>query len=246
MARTIKEEEYAAKRNQILDVMQRLIYTKGYEQMTIQDVLDGLQTSKGAFYHYFRSKPALLEAMVERMVDQIEQALAPVVNDPDLPALEKLRQFFARGGSWKAERKALIFPLMRVWFNDENAVVRQKVSTVAMARLNPLLAAIFHQGLREGVMDTAYPDELGALFFTAFQNIGEPFVKLVLEPGPPPDRLERLQRIFDLYSDVLERMLGAPPGSLPLIDAASWREWLVVPEQAATPAELPAEAIAVS
>ena len=42
----------------------------------------------------------------EWVVDQIEQVLEPVVNDPDLPALEKLRQFFARGGSWKAERKA--------------------------------------------------------------------------------------------------------------------------------------------
>src|SRR5580765_1795761 len=107
MARAIKEDEYAAKRNQILDMVQRLIYTKGYEQMTIQDVLDGLQMSKGAFYHYFRSKPALLEAMVERMVDQIEGALRPVVDDPDLPALEKLRQFFARGSSWKVERKAV-------------------------------------------------------------------------------------------------------------------------------------------
>ena len=51
MARTVKA--HAVRRNEILDVAQRLIYTKGYEQMTIQDILDGLQISKGAFYHYF-------------------------------------------------------------------------------------------------------------------------------------------------------------------------------------------------
>jgi len=237
MARVTNEEDFAAKRNQILDVMQSLIYTKGYEQMTIQDVLDRLQMSKGAFYHYFRSKPALLEAMVERTADQIAEALRPVVMDPNLPALEKLRQFFVRGASWKAERKAMIFPLMRVWFNDENAVVRHKVSMAAMARLGPLLAIIFHQGLREGVMNTPYPDDVGGLFFTAFQNIGEPFVRLVLEPDAAPDRLERLQRTFDLYSDVLERMLGAPPGSLPIIDTESLREWLVAPEASQVPAE---------
>ena len=82
-------------------------------------------------------------------------------------------------------------------------------------------------------MDTAYPDEVGALFFAAFQDIGEPFVRLVLEPNPAPDRLERLQRIFGLYSDVLERMLGAPPGSLPIVDEASLKEWLTAPEPAA-------------
>ena len=144
--------------------------------------------------------------------------------------LEKLRRFFHRGGSWKAEHKAMIFPLMRVWFNDENAIVRQKVLNVGLERLGPLLAVIFHQGLREGVMNTPYPDEVGGLFFTAFQNIGEPFVKLMLSNDPASDRLARMQRMFGLYSDVLERMLGAPPGSLPIVDDAGLREWLEAPE----------------
>ena len=38
MARTVKEEDYAVKRKEILDVAQRLVYTKGYEQMSIQDI----------------------------------------------------------------------------------------------------------------------------------------------------------------------------------------------------------------
>ena len=33
MARTVKEHEYAEKRNEILDAAQRFIYTKGYERM---------------------------------------------------------------------------------------------------------------------------------------------------------------------------------------------------------------------
>ena len=70
MARIVKEQAYAEKRNEILDVAQRLVYTKGYEQMTIQDILDDLQISKGAFYHYFDSKQALLEALIERMLQE--------------------------------------------------------------------------------------------------------------------------------------------------------------------------------
>ncbi len=42
MARTVKEEEYAVKRKEILDAAQRLVYTKGYEQMSIQDILNEL------------------------------------------------------------------------------------------------------------------------------------------------------------------------------------------------------------
>ena len=39
MARTVKEQEYATKRNEILDIARKLVYTKGYEQMSIQDIL---------------------------------------------------------------------------------------------------------------------------------------------------------------------------------------------------------------
>ena len=65
MARIVKEP--AVRRNEILDAAQRLVYRKGYEQMTIQDILDDLHLSKGAFYHYFDSKQSLLEALIERM-----------------------------------------------------------------------------------------------------------------------------------------------------------------------------------
>ena len=51
MARPVKEHEYRVKRSAILDAARRLVQTKGYEQMAIQDVLDDLQISKGAFYH---------------------------------------------------------------------------------------------------------------------------------------------------------------------------------------------------
>ena len=101
MARIVKEEAYAVKRNEILDAAQRLVYTKGYEQMTIQDMLDDLQISKGAFYHYFDSKQAVLEALVERMGEGAVQLLLPIVHDPLLPALDKFHCYLATLNRWK-------------------------------------------------------------------------------------------------------------------------------------------------
>src|SRR6266516_7322921 len=105
MVRIVKIEEHAGKRNAILDVAQQLVYTKGYEQMTIQDILDNLRISKGAFYHYFDSKPALLEAMIERMGEGIEQLVLAIVHDPALPALEKLQRVFDMLNRLKTARK---------------------------------------------------------------------------------------------------------------------------------------------
>ena len=46
MPRIVKEP--LERRNEILDATQQLIISKGYERMTIQDVIDRLQISKGA------------------------------------------------------------------------------------------------------------------------------------------------------------------------------------------------------
>lgn len=62
--------------------------------MTIQDLLDDLGISKGAFYHYFDSKPALLDAFIERAVDAYETMLAPIAAEGDRPPLDRLRRAF--------------------------------------------------------------------------------------------------------------------------------------------------------
>lgn len=63
MARTVNVVEQAARRDAILDAAQHRILAKGYERLTIQDILDDLEISKGAFYHYFESKLAVVGAL---------------------------------------------------------------------------------------------------------------------------------------------------------------------------------------
>src|ERR1700736_1731468 len=122
MARIVNEHAYAAKRNAILDAAQRAVETTGYEQMAIADLLGELQISSGAFYHYFDSKPALLLAIVERIGDQVEQLVLPIVHDPTLGALDKLQRFFATLDREKLAHKEFVLAFLRVWYGDENAI----------------------------------------------------------------------------------------------------------------------------
>ena len=82
MARTVKAAEHAARRDAILDAAQRLILSNGYERLTVQDLLDDLQISKGAFYHYFDSKPAVIEALSARLVDDSARRLLRLLPIP--------------------------------------------------------------------------------------------------------------------------------------------------------------------
>src|SRR6266700_2710560 len=227
MARTVKEHEYAVRRNAILDVTQHLVETKGYEQMAIQDILDNLQISKGAFYHYFASKQELLEALIERMLKEAEQLLLPSVYDPTLPALEKLLRFFATLNRWKIVQKPFVLALLHMWYTDNNAIVRQKLHTGGMKQLTPLLTAIIHQGLQEGVLTTAYPDHAGEVILSLLQNLGEILSGLLLSGGLDRDLLRRIERTVAAYTVALERVLGAPADCLCLADTETLKEWYV-------------------
>jgi len=52
---------------QILDVSQKLFLEKGYENTTVQDIVDNLGgLSRGAIYHHFKSKDEIIEAITNR------------------------------------------------------------------------------------------------------------------------------------------------------------------------------------
>jgi len=229
MARTVKEQEYAEKRNEILDAAQRLVYTKGYERMTIQDILADLQISSGAFYHYFDSKPAVLEAFIERIKEETEKPLLPIIQDPHLPALEKLRGFFATLDRLRIAHKADVVKLGRVWYTDDNAIVRQKVDEAVLKQRAPLLTEIVRQGIREGVFTTAYPDQAGEVILSLLQGMGNTHAKLLLSLEQERDELDHVEAIVTThaaYMDAIERVLGAPPNSLYRTDAETAKAWV--------------------
>src|SRR5437764_5479379 len=180
MARIVKEQEYALRRNAILDVAQRLVVTRGYEQMTIQDILDDLQISKGAFYHYFDSKQALLEALLERMQQELEPLLITLGQDSFLPALEKLRRFYAMLSRYKTGQKAFFLELVRVWYADDNAIVRQKMRAAGVKWITPWLVEIIRQGIQEGVFMTSYPDELGKVVLSLVESLTDALAEFLL------------------------------------------------------------------
>ena len=224
MSRSVNEQEYAQKRNAILDIAQRYIVTKGYEQMTTQDILEALQISRGAFYHYFDSKQALLMALIERIGEQVEEIVLPLVSDREMPAQEKLVRFFDVLDQHKRANKDLVLAFMRVWYADENALFRQKLYQVRIKRLSPWLSQIMREGVAEGVFTTPFPDQVARMILALLEDLGYATVELLLheEEEDKPLDFSRMVKISEATADALERMLGMQSGCL----RQSWLEAL--------------------
>jgi AcrR family transcriptional regulator len=227
MVRIVNEAVHAARRNAILDATQRVVETKGYEQMAIADILGELQISSGAFYHYFDSKLALLEALVERMGNKLEQLVLSIVHDPKLSALDKLQRFFATLDHWKLAHKRFVLAYLRVWYGDENAIVRHKLYLARIKRFTPWLTQIIQEGVEEGVFTAPYPEQTARMIVSLLEDLGYATVELILSAERSPDDLPYLQRIVIATADALERVLGAPAGCLQQASHEELSQWLV-------------------
>jgi AcrR family transcriptional regulator len=225
MARTVNATLHGVRRDAFLDVAQRLVETKGYEAMSIQDVLEALEVSKGAFYHYFDSKQALLEAVVERFADGAMGAIAPVLNDPDLRALQKLERVFAGIAGWKADQKELVLGIIEVWNSDSNAIVREKLRRMTTRLMVPLLSAVIRQGIEEGVFKVGSSDETATVLLSVMLGFQEQATHLFIARQANTIPFEVVERTVAGYTAAYERILGIPNGSLTLTDRATLHFW---------------------
>jgi AcrR family transcriptional regulator len=229
MPRTLNPVAHAIKRDAFLDAGERLIRTKGYEQMTVQDVLDELGTSKGAFYHYFDSKAALLAAIIERMVETAIGMVTPLAVDPRMSAVEKLEGIFSGIAQWKRERPELqpeVLPaLLRTWFSDDNTIVREQLRRSTAVRLAPLLVGIVRQGQAEGTFSASSAEGVAGVLLVLILGLNETGTELFLARQANTISFEEVECRLAAYVEALERVLGLPAASLAIGDRAALRQW---------------------
>jgi AcrR family transcriptional regulator len=186
-------------------------------------------------YHYFDSKSALLEALVDRLLDGAEQVLAPIALDPLPGAPAALQRFFAAFARYKAEQRPFILAVLPVWYADDNAIVREKVRTASIERLMPLVAAIVRRGGAEGAFSVAYPDEAARLVMGLTQDLADRLARALIaaqEPVQPvaaedaaPQTAREIAQMVAATEEAVARVLAAPAGSIRLAAPGVIETW---------------------
>ncbi len=195
----------------------------------MQDLLDDLQISKGAFYHYFDSKLAVVESLTERLVSDSAQALAPIVNNRKLGADEKLKRFFNEIIRWKSARQNLFVAMLPVWYAPENVVFRLQVQLAVAKRLAPLLTAIVRQGVNERRFATAYPEQAGAIVVALVQALQDAIAHQLMAAAyrsPDAPSTKEIVAVYGAHIEAIERYLGVPPGELYRADSRAVNSWI--------------------
>ena len=75
-------------RGRIIEAAWRLFYERGYEETTVDEIIEESGTSRGSFYHYFEGKDALLSSLSYLFDEKYEELMGQI--DPAMNSFEKL------------------------------------------------------------------------------------------------------------------------------------------------------------
>ncbi|WP_026145280.1 TetR/AcrR family transcriptional regulator [Pseudomonas asplenii] len=89
-----KTRESSDTRQQILDVGQRIMAAKGYSAVGLKEILAAADVPKGSFYHYFESKDAFGEALLEDYFQHYLRDLDQILAEPGLTMAQRLMNYW--------------------------------------------------------------------------------------------------------------------------------------------------------
>ena len=184
----------------ILDVSQRLFLEKGYDNTTIQDIVDELGgLTKGAVYHHFKSKEEIMDAVTDQMFFE-NNPFEAVRKRSDLNGLQKLRETIRlnQADTARTDMTVQAIPITKnprvlVGMIDSNRRV-----------LTPYFLELIEEGNKDGSLHTEYAKEIAELLPL--------LTSLWLLPAVFPATKEDMKRKFSFIKDMLDSM------GVPLVD----------------------------
>ncbi|WEF33733.1 TetR/AcrR family transcriptional regulator [Pseudoduganella chitinolytica] len=95
---TASQASHTDVRANILATGQRIMAWKGYSAVGLNEILTAARVPKGSFYHYFGSKDAFGEAMLQAYFDEYLAEIDRTMATPGLTMAQRLMQYWA---SWQ-------------------------------------------------------------------------------------------------------------------------------------------------
>lgn len=188
----------------IIDTSTRLFIEKGYEQTSIQDILDALQLSKGGLYHHFKSKEEILKAAMSKRAQHISEMLNDIIRNTEAEnAKEKLRKILKYILTDKQTH--MLDNILAVQAGEPYQIVNGIQSCVNIDA--PIISRLIEDGVKDGSLQTPQP-RLCAEVFLLLLNFWSNPVLFGRNAAETRDRLDYLQSMMRLLGlDIMDEEL---------------------------------------
>lgn len=207
------------KKQEILNTAEMLFCRKGYEQTSIQDILDCLHTSKGSFYHHYVSKESVLEGICLKRAEQIYQTVSDLLN-PDEDVISSLNLLLSGIIPFRDEKLSFLMMLLPIFRTTEGKTVRQYYCGALSECFREAVHIEIQTGIEKGKISCPEPEYVTDIILTTVHGLWTGICDRILrcEEKNAETDLSEILRMTECCRLMIERMLSLPYGSVELID----------------------------
>ena len=164
----------------ILDVSTRLFSEKGYDDTSLQDIINETKLSKGAIYHHFGSKEDILKAIFHRLGNENAEIFAKIRDDSRLSGIEKLRKIFQTAVFHS--NQSVLLTVSPCLLNNPRFLamqIEQIYELIAPQFVEPILT----EGFKDGSINIENPHEIAEAIMILTNVWLNPLVKMTDTEG---------------------------------------------------------------
>jgi AcrR family transcriptional regulator len=199
MPRTVKTAE--ERKLEIIETSERMFRENGYANTSVNAIIKEIGIAKGTFYHHYKSKEEVLEAIVDHTLDQIVGMAEQVADDPSMDALTKMRVLLSDSHIGDEETSEVAEHLHL----PGNRELHEATNIQTVLRLSPVFARIVEQGNEENVFNAKRPLETMQFLLTGSQ--------FLLDGGLFDFSEDELLQRRLVTQEIVEKALGARRGT---------------------------------
>ena len=209
-------------RQQIVQVAEKLFCAKGYDETSVQDILDEIHGSKGGFYHHFASKEVLLREICRQRSEASAEHTASKLEDLTDP-MDRLNLVLREVMPFVEEDLTFMCMLMPILDRTESAAVRVGYQDAITEAYAPLLRPCIEKLSNDGTLQPVASDTTLPVL-TLLNDCWYRTTLLFLRDTEAGRRTEPavLLEILDDCRRSLEALLDAPYGSIEMISLEAW------------------------
>lgn len=210
MSRIVKKSD--ERKLEIINTAEKLFMKKGYNKTAVDEIITKIGIAKGTFYHHFKSKEEVLEALVDKTLKSIIERAKDIAANKSLDAVEKMKLLL----SVQIPKDKDVRETTKNMQQADNRELNEKTNVKIILTLSPIIAKIVEQGVDERVFNVENILETVQFLFVGSQFIFDDG----LFTWNPEEWLSRRK----VMQDILEKGLGAKKGSLSFISEHSFEK----------------------
>lgn len=184
------------RKRELIAIARQLFIENGYDNVKVSDIVREAHVAQGTFYYYFKTKEAVLSAIIEEMISGMGRQLDGLVKHADLSARVKLETMMSMLFT-PLNKEEPIFMLM----SNTSEVMHQRLDHHRGRVIRPILEVLIREGIKNKEFNEL--DNVEVITRIMFDGVSKQMHVMSFEPDS-----RELEQVIDGTEEICKRLLG--------------------------------------